>query len=248
MREFLPIVGMLLLPIALFCGCKSKAVGIPPMPDFLAIEAELNRNLDREILEPAPREALEQKLEQAQQALAQCAAGQTGANCDKREQSKLHLLVGDILFDLGDFPGAVDHFQKQIIDRYEAFESDLKSHLANMKINAVEREKKGEIPELKAGAFFLETLFAIKAYHDYAEMVRGERRLGDAFKKNENDAEAAAALARAQLGLKKILEYRRTFELNKRNLLGLAGDLGSNFQSYWVYMSSWEKQIKIPKI
>ena len=131
--------------------------------------------------------------------------------------------------------------------RYEAFESDSNEHNFNMKINRDEKAKKGDSPHLKAGGFFLESRFSMLAFQDYAEMVRGERRIQSASRESGDAQNSETAKSRAEMGLQKAMEYRRTFEKNKRSLLAIGNELGKDFTNYYAHIQSWETQLE-PKL
>ena len=116
-----------------------------------------------------------------------------------------------------------------------------------LKINKEEREKLGDQPNLLAGAAFLETRVSAYGYKDYAEMARGERRLAAALKAAGDVEQATNGLARADLGIKKAMEYRKTYEIRRRDMLRLMDQLGSEFESFEDYLETWEAEIQVPQ-
>ena len=239
------ILIVLLLPLS---GCKPKIPEVPPLPDFKSIEKNLSDNLDPVPRPETPPALLQERIFNVGEQLSQCDANSKSGNCDKIQASNYYLLLGDLHFDSGLFEKAVVFYQNTVLSRYEAFEKEKGIFDHYMKVNADEKAKRGDLPNLQAGAAFLACHFNLKAFKDYAEIVRAERRMGESYKKNDKNEDAATAYARAQLGLEKTMKHRMAFEKNKRILIGLARQLGKDYNSYDAHIQSWESEIAVDRI
>lgn len=247
MRFYLYCAAIFLLAV-FFAGCKPKPLELPPMPDMEKVKQYVSSALDRGEKEVAPKEILDGQVGMLKNQVDACEDKIKTGSCDLRTASNYYLALGDVLYDLERFEDAAASYKQAILARYEAFEGERKIHETHMKINTDERKKQGDLDNLLAGGAFLETRFAFTAYKDYAEMVRSERRMGEALKGDKKDEDAATALVRAQLALDKTLEYRESFEKKKRDLMVLTDKLTAEFAGFNDYIETWTNQVDIPRI
>jgi hypothetical protein len=247
MKHLIVLVTIVSISLAFF-ACKPKPREIPPMPNLDAIKATISVALDRSEREKDPQGVRDQKIEIASQQLTNCLQALTGGGCDKRNISRYHLMLGDLTFDAEEFQKATDHYQNSVISRFEAFEMKKTTYAQHEKINLDERKKLGDKPNLIAGGAFVRAEYSMTAYQDYVEIVRTERRMAQTLKKSGKEAMAADALARGELGLSKAMEFRKTYEESKRELLGVMDQLSAEYVGYQDHIDSWDAQLNVPRI
>lgn len=219
----------------------------PPvaLPDYAVLKEKISVNLDRQPSGNVPKSELESAFAKAKARLDEC---RNENRCEKREMSKLHLMLGDIYFTNKNFPSAREHYEKSILSRSDAFVNAKNDHKNNLDINNKEIKTRGETPFLLAAKYFLEAKFSLDSFKDFAEMARVERRLANTLSELGDLENAKSALARAQIGLDKSIGFRKSFDSNKNLLLEQKKALGPSFDSYEKHVDLWMKSLNIPKI
>jgi hypothetical protein len=241
----------------LFFGCKSspektnpqptqkqkRVVMGKPFPNLEQLRKKLNLALDRKPTTNIIKPELEELLNSANLKLAECKPKDSALKCDSKSIAGLHLLIGDLSFDLGQYPNAETNYRNAVLDYFEIFETEKSQFIENMKVNEDEIEKRGNTPYLLAGQAFLKTYFSFNAYKTYQDIVRSERRYAAAVKALDRLPDAETALARESLAMDKVLEFRKDFETFKRDLLALKEKLQKDFSSYEAHILNWESQL-----
>ncbi len=238
---------------SLFFGCNSqtpqiKEVALPLMPDFQILGAAISKNLDKSKMEYMPLETLKSKTEEIRLTLAACEKAEKAEDCETVTEANLNLMLGDIYLFQKDYKPAQKHYIRGIELRRILVKFYTNQYEKFKKINANERKTKGDTPLLNIGAHFIDSKFYSTFFVEYCEITRFERRMGEALKEEKDMENAQAILAKAQSTFHKAMEYRKKYEISKRELLKQKGFFKGDFSNYDAYIKKWDSNLIVKKI